>query len=277
MYCDFESSTPAAKRSGEALELVHAGPFRLIIDGGRDGPHNMARDEAMSQRSERPVVRFYAFRPATLSLGRFQAASTVDLERARRDGLSVVRRPTGGQAVLHDNELTYSVVIARSHVRDFRKREIYRLISDVLAEGMARFGVKAGFALTRAGSARNPDCFATTGEYELSTPDGRKLVGSAQATTRRACLQHGSIPLDGSFRRISEYLRAGAQGSGPGPTSLGEEIGRAVSLEEAAAVFASVFAESFGAEPSELTAAEEALSRSLVREKYGSDAWTLMY
>ena len=259
------------------MELVHEGPFRLIIDGGHDGPLNMARDEALSERSEQPVVRFYAFRPATLSLGRFQPASTVDIDGARRDGLSVVRRPTGGQAVLHDNELTYSVVLARSHVRDFRKRKIYRFISDVLAEGMGRLGITAGFALERRGSARNPDCFATTGEYELATADGRKLVGSAQATTRRACLQHGSIPLDGSFRRVSAYLRESAAGSGRTPTSIGEELGRSVDLDEAVAVFAAAFQGRFGAEPSQLSSEEESLARTLVSDKYGSDGWTLMY
>lgn len=259
------------------MQLVHDGPFRLIIDGGRDGPLNMARDEALSERSERPVVRFYAFRPATLSLGRFQPASTLDLERARRDGLSVVRRPTGGQAVLHDNELTYSVILARSHVRDLRKREVYRFVSDLLAEALSRFGIRAGFTLKRSGSPRNPDCFATTGEYELATPDGRKIIGSAQATTRRACLQHGSIPLDGSFRRIAAYLRSGAGGSGRTPTSIGEELGRPVPLEEAIAVFSEVFAQRVGAEPSTLSREEETLARTLAAEKYCSDRWNLLY
>lgn len=237
----------------------------------------MARDEALSERSGRPVVRFYAFRPATLSLGRFQPASTVDLDAARRDGLSIVRRPTGGQAVLHDNELTYSVILPRSHVRDLRKREIYRFVSGLLAEALLRLGVRAGFTLQRSGSARDPDCFATTGEFELATEDGRKLIGSAQATNRRACLQHGSIPLDGSFRRISAYLRAGAAGSGRTPTSIGEELGRAVALEEAIGVFAGVFAQRVGTEPSQLTPEEEALAGTLAVEKYGSDAWNLMY
>ncbi len=278
MYCGDESSARrSAQGSWGLLDLVHDGPFRLIIDGGTDGPLNMARDEALSERSARPVVRFYAFRPATLSLGRFQPAASVDIEAARRDGLAVVRRPTGGQAVLHDNELTYSVVLPRGRVRDLRKREVYRFVSEVLAEGLARFGIRAAFTLQRSGSPRNPDCFATTGEYELATADGRKLIGSAQATTRRACLQHGSIPLDGSFRRISAYLRSNPGGSGRTPASIGEEIGRPVSLEEAAAVFAEVFARRVGTETSALSPEEEALARSLAADKYASDGWTLMY
>jgi lipoate-protein ligase A len=259
------------------LEFVHEGPFRMIVDGAHDGAANMARDEALSERSERPAVRFYTFSPATLSLGRFQPASSVDVAGARRDGLCVVRRPTGGQAVLHDNELTYSVMLARAHLRDFRKREIYRFISELLADGLRRFGVAAGFSLQRRGSARNPDCFATTGEYELATADGRKIVGSAQATTRRACLQHGSIPLDGSFRRIGAYLRTPAADSGATPVSIGEALGRKVGLEEAVAVFAAAFARRLDLEASVLSPEEEALADRLVGDKFCRDEWNLRY
>jgi lipoyl(octanoyl) transferase len=237
----------------------------------------MARDEALGELSDRPVLRLYAFRPATLSLGRFQAAAGVDLERARADGLSIVRRPTGGQAVLHDNELTYSVVIVRHHVRDLRKREIYRFVSDVLADGLRALGIDARYTLERSGRVGNPDCFATTGEYELATPDGRKIVGSAQATTRRASVQHGSIPLDGSFRGIGRYLRTPEPGSGREPASLGELLGREVSLAEAIDVFTAAFAARVELEADRLTRDEEALAGELGDRKYGSDEWNLKY
>jgi lipoyl(octanoyl) transferase len=237
----------------------------------------MARDEALGELSDRPVLRLYAFRPATLSLGRFQAAAGVDLERARSDGLSIVRRPTGGQAVLHDNELTYSVVIVRHHVRDLRKREIYRFVSDVLADGLRSLGIDARYTLERSGRAGNPDCFATTGEYELATPDGRKIVGSAQATTRRASVQHGSIPLDASSRGIGRYLRAPGPGSGKEPASLGELLGRKVPLAEAIDVFTAAFAARVELEPDRLTPEEEALALELANRKYGSDEWNLKY
>jgi lipoate-protein ligase A len=272
-----QASTVIREGAKGPLDFVHEGPFRMIVDGARDGAANMARDEALGECTDRPAVRLYTFRPATLSLGRFQPASSVDVAAARGDGLSVVRRPTGGQAVLHDNELTYSVVLARAHVRDFRKREIYRFVSELLADGLRRFGIAAGFSLQRRGSARNPDCFATTGEYELATSDGRKIVGSAQATTRRACLQHGSIPLDDSFRRIGAYLRTPAGETGPTPVSIGEALGRAVSLEEAVAVFAAAFARRLDLEASVLSPDEELLANKLVAEKYGRDEWNLRY
>jgi lipoyl(octanoyl) transferase len=237
----------------------------------------MARDEALGELSHRPVLRLYQFTPATLSLGRFQASAGVDLRQARADGLSIVRRPTGGQAVLHDNELTYSVVIVRSHVRDLRKREIYRLVSDILADGLRSLGIEARYALERSGGSGNPDCFATTGEYELATPDGRKIVGSAQATTRRASVQHGSIPLDGSFKGIARYLRAPAPGSGREPVSLGELLGRDVPVAEAIDVFSAAFAARVRLEPDRLADDEEALARELAQHKYGSDEWNLKY
>ena len=118
--------------------------------------------------------------------------------------------------MLHDDEVTYSVVLSRAHLRPFSKRVIHRFIADILVDVVGTLGVPATCTSTRTGSLHNPNCFETSGAYEISTLDGSKLVGSAQLITRTASLQHGSVPLSGRYRRISRYLRTGGGPSLPG-------------------------------------------------------------
>ena len=238
----------------------------------------MAVDEALGDSAAMgPIVRFYTWSPPAVSVGRFQRADTVDLAAVRSEGLGFVRRPTGGQAVLHDRELTYSVCLAREHARPFRKREVYRFISGILVDALSRLGIGAHFSETRRGSASDPNCFATTGEYEVVGASGRKLIGSAQATNREGCLQHGSIPLDGSFRDVAALLKAPPVTSDPQPASLGEEAGRPVSMEETIDAFRDAFAARMPLSPSDLSEDEWNLAQSIRRDRYNQDAWNLMY
>jgi lipoate-protein ligase A len=261
------------------VNITYDGPFRLIESYGLSGPQNMAIDEALGAHSPggAPVLRLYSFVPPTVSLGRFQSAETVDREAITADGLDMVRRPTGGQAVLHDAELTYSVAIARDHVDRFFKREVYRLISRVLVQALSQLGIPATFSDVRTGPARHPNCFATVGEYEVVSNRGRKLIGSAQITRREGCVQHGSIPLDGTFRRIERYIRGALPPTGPVPASVGEELGRRVSLHELADVVKEAFAREVGLVPSTLSKKEEKSAEDLCRKKYATDEWTLKY
>jgi lipoate-protein ligase A len=261
------------------VELIYDGPFRLIESYARPGPENMAVDEALGIHAPEgaPVLRLYTFSPATVSLGRFQRVATVDRQAIEADGLGFVRRPTGGQAVLHDAELTYSVAIARTHVNRFLKREVYRLVSRVLVQALSVLGVGAAFSDVRTGAARHPNCFATVGEYEVVAPGGRKLVGSAQTTHREGCLQHGSIPLNGSFRRVERYIRGATPAAGTQPTSVGEELGREVSLSDLADAVKGAFDAEVGLQPSVLSDRERATAEELCRERYASEQWTLKY
>ncbi len=181
-----------------------AAGFRLVVHPKMEGRLDMAIDEALAEavgsgRSAQ-VVRLYGFSPPTLSLGRFQRTEGVLLEeRLAQDGVTLVRRPTGGHAVLHDDELTYSVVLSKELIAeqlgDSRKQTVYGFIAEILLAGLQRLGIQAGINASRQGDLRNPDCFRSAGEFEIAAPDGRKLIGSAQMTTRTAILQHGSIPM----------------------------------------------------------------------------------
>jgi lipoate-protein ligase A len=261
--------------------------FRLLRDAPRHGQENMAIDEALLEsvgdgRSP-PTLRLYGFAPPTLSLGRFQkAGELIDRQALERDRLILVRRPTGGQAVLHDRELTYGVLLAREHLEPFGKREIYRFIADLLLAGLEAIGIRGRSSLERRGSPHNPDCFRATGQYEIADLGERKLIGSAQVLSRRAALQHGAIPLDGSYRRISRYLRSSGEEDHGQPASLGEELGREVGFAEAQEAFgrgAALALRKLGPalEPGELSPAELARSAELLAEKYSRDEWNLAY
>jgi lipoyl(octanoyl) transferase len=187
--------------------------WRLILHFREPAPgaRNMAVDHALLhsvQQGSPPVLRLYAWQPACLSFGRNQhAAGTYDEARIRAAGIDIVRRPTGGLAVLHDRELTYTVAAPAEPLGG--PRAAYCLINEALVDALRRLGVPAAVAVAR--HAPNPildtaaPCFQAPapGEVEVA---GRKLVGSAQRCERRVLLQHGSILLDGSQADVATFL-----------------------------------------------------------------------
>ena len=179
--------------------------FRLLVDETATPAENMAKDEALLRRviagESEPCVRFYQWRPAGLSLGRFQKIDRgVDLKACEEYGVEIVRRLTGGEAVLHDDEITYSIVIPLNHPR-FDGRGIvdtYRTISRALVRGLELTGVSstmAGQAPTRPDPEGQGVCFYTPTVFEI-VAGGKKIIGSAQTRERMVILQHGSIPIE---------------------------------------------------------------------------------
>lgn len=175
--------------------------LRLLDTAPASGAWNMAVDEVLAEtvRTGGPsVLRFYRWAPACLSLGRNQPAyGRYDLEQIRARGLDVVRRPTGGRAVLHDCELTYSVVLPAEQFPS--PRTAYAAINRGLVAGLRRLGVPARLQPRTAGRAPTPSiapCFKDPTQGEVIAA-GRKLLGSAQRRDRGVLLQHGSLPLRG--------------------------------------------------------------------------------
>jgi lipoyl(octanoyl) transferase len=193
-----------------------AATWRLILGTGRadaaPGAINMAVDQALLesvQRGSGPVLRFYSWAPACLSFGRNQPARELyDAGRAAEAGIDIVRRPTGGMAVLHDREVTYSVLAPARSVGG--PRAAYASINRALVDGLLALGIPAEQAVR--GGARGPlhqasaPCFEVPAAGEV-TAGGRKLVGSAQRCERGALLQHGSILLSGAQTRVLDLLR----------------------------------------------------------------------
>jgi lipoate-protein ligase A len=259
-------------------------PWRVIVDGFEDGALNLAIDEAILEAYDRadpkppPTLRLYSWRPAALSLGRSQRAEgSFDARVLARERIDLVRRPTGGGAVLHELERTYAVVGALG-VPPFSGGVIatYRSIAGALARGLARLGVAAVPAEpTRGGSReRSVSCFERLGAWEMAA-NGRKLVGSAQARRRGAFLQHGSIPLSLDPPRLEMVL--GVAVDATRFIDLESARGAAVdpSALDAACVFG--FEETFATRlvPGPLTEGESLRAAELRCWKYDSLAWTM--
>jgi len=191
---------------------VQAQSWRLLPTSCDGGARNMAIDEALLERYAHascplaPTLRFYSWSQPTLSLGRHQDYGDHRPDVARELGVDVVRRPTGGRAVLHEHEQTYALV-ARLDTAPFDQGVVanYRRIAQALSAAMRSLGVAAKAEGARQSRTPSADCFAVASLHEI-TVDGRKLIGSAQLRRRRAFLQHGSILIRPDPRRLARLL-----------------------------------------------------------------------
>ncbi len=245
----------------------------------------MALDEALLLGRLRnrtpPTIRFFAWRPPTISLGYGQSIDgSIDLDEATRMGIGLVRRPTGGSAILHegpDLELTYSVVGA---AEDFFGADdlltTYRWIGTALATGLSLLGAAAEMVPVQPSNPASMPafCFARTGSYELEV-GGRKLVGSAQRRQGTAFLQHGSVMLGAALGRLRRVFPAEVDPP-EGMTTLEAVLGWRPSFAETADALGAGFRDAHGItlEPGGLDLAETALAESLAREKYATVRWT---
>jgi len=264
--------------------------WRMIISEPADGAWNMAVDEAILEASARsevpPTLRLYAWDPPCLSLGYAQPVSDVDLDRLQARGWDLVRRPTGGRAILHTDELTYSVCGPESEpALSGDILSSYQRLSAAILAALENIGL-AVQALPQEkaapGAAPEPVCFEVPSNYEI-TVNGKKLVGSAQSRRKGAVLQHGTLPLHGDLTRIVQVLsfrdEAGRQNAGERllarAATVESSLGAAVPWTSAAEAFAAAFTRrlNLDLQPGELTAAEHARAEELVAEKYGSPAW----
>ena len=259
--------------------------FRLLVTAPMSGAANMAVDEALLLSRLRalgpPTIRFFGWRPPTISLGYGQLLDgRIDFAAASHMGIGLVRRPTGGSAILHagpDLELTYSVVAASG---DFPGADdlstTYRWIGAALAAGLQRLGAPVEMVPAQpSDNAMMPAfCFLRTGSYELEV-EGRKLVGSAQRRRGAGFLQHGSVMLGAEPDRLRRVFPAELDPLS-GMTTLDTVLGRRPSFDETAEALARGFHDTHGIDLCRggLDAGETALVESLTREKYATTAWT---
>jgi lipoate-protein ligase A len=256
--------------------------WRLIRDGAHDGAWNMAVDEAILEAYETartplpPTLRLYAWRPAAVSIGKSQGiAGTHDASALAAEGLDLVRRPTGGEAVLHEHERTYAFV-AHGGAPPFGGGPVdaYRALSGALVAGLRRLAIEARAEEPREGPARRGAiCFQRMGAWEIAA-GGRKLIGSSQFRRRRAFLQHGSVPIRLDAHRLAAVTGAAIEGSRF--TDLESAAGRALTIEEIDAALAGGFEEAFGVRlvPGALDEREALRAAELRCWKYDSMAWT---
>jgi len=214
--------------------------WRLLLAEPRSGAENMARDSALQARAARSgetVFSIYSWTRPTLSFGRHQPATGLyDIEKIRSANVDVVRRPTGGRAILHDHEVTYSVTAPLKDAAPLR--ETYSRINRILLDGLGRLGVGVELASPgeRAAAPSMRPCFETPGEGEL-VASGSKLVGSAQWRDESALLQHGSILVEDDQSSLTSFVTPGAGSRSeliPQPATLHALLGRSPNVAEVA-------------------------------------------
>jgi len=259
--------------------------FRLLVTEPVDGAANMALDEALLlgrlRHGSPPTLRFFAWSPPTISLGYGQRLDgRIDEQAAEALGLGLVRRATGGSAILHEGpalEITYSVAAGAG---DFEGAgdllETYRWIGAGLLAGLRHLGAPVDMVPVQPSdpAAMPAFCFARTGSFELEV-EGKKLVGSAQRRQGSAFLQHGAIMLGAEPARLRRVFPA-EHDPLAGMTTLEAVLGRRPSFDEAAEALAEGFRSAHGLvlTPGGLSEDETALAAMLEREKYATDEWT---
>ncbi|UXV54644.1 lipoate--protein ligase family protein [Staphylococcus aureus] len=268
--------------------------WNFINTGSKDPYYNMAMDEALLNFVSRgeidPVIRFYTWNPATLSIGYFQRLQKeIDIDKVKEKGFGLVRRQTGGRGVLHDKELTYSVIVPESHPNmPSTVTEAYRVISQGLLEGFKNLGFDTYFAVPKTPEERqklkqprSSVCFDAPSWYELVV-EGRKIAGSAQTRQKGVILQHGSIlqdiDIDELFdmfiyknERLKLKMKEAFVEKAVAINDISDEHITISQMEEA---FENGFKKGLNIElkPLELTEAQLAEVEKLT-EKYRSDEW----
>lgn len=253
------------------------------------GAWNMAVDEATLEAVGRgeslPTLRLYAWNPPCLSLGYAQPFTDVDLPRLQARGWEVVRRPTGGRAVLHTDELTYSVIAPPDEPRvTGTVLESYQRLAAALVEALRLLSLPVAMQ-ERSGRnsfTANPVCFETPSTYEI-TVDGKKLIGSAQARRQEGVLQHGSLPLTGDLTRILQVLVFPDEASRSRAavhlleraTTVETALRRAVTWTEAAQAFQTALSKilTLNLHNADLSPTEKKRAEELVTSKYAHAAW----
>ena len=213
--------------------------WRLLVSAPSTGAENMALDEALMLHARATgnwIFRLYAWSEPTISFGRNQTArDRYDLDRLAARGLAVVRRPTGGRAILHDREITYSVTAPVEEAGDLRAS--YERINRLVVAGLENLGVYPTMAerRQRAAAPGMAPCFDEPSAGELVL-NGRKLAGSAQWRSEGALLQHGSILIEDDQSLLAE-LASTPQRAIPRPATLLEALGERPTLERVATAF----------------------------------------
>ena len=267
--------------------------WRLIKSHPAKGAWNMAVDEAILQSVGQgifpPTLRLYSWNPPCLSLGYAQPISDVDIPSIKSLGWDLVRRPTGGRAILHTDELTYSVIAPHTEPRlAGGVLESYKRISQALLFALRILNIPAEALPLPNNFEPNtketkPVCFEVPSKYEI-TINGKKLIGSAQARKKTGILQHGTLPLYGDLIRITHVLsfnderdRLNAEKRLLSHACTVETfLGKRITWGTAAQAFIQAFSQILKLDliPSELSNEETEMATKLMQSKYSNSEWT---
>lgn len=262
--------------------------WRLIDSNYNDGFYNMAVDEALFRSviegKSPPTIRFYRWKPPTVTLGYFQdMEKEIETHICQKKGIQVVRRLTGGRAILHDQELTYSITanekekqVAGSIIESYLK------ISQALVNGLKIYGIDVEMMARPSKEKGSAACFDAPSWHEIVWK-GRKLVGSAQTRKQGFLLQHGSLPVSLDVKLLFELLKIPNEqlkerlkkNFQQKAVSLEEITGRAVDYKKLIEALVQGFSETFRIKLvlDELSKEERVIAKNLKETKYGQKAW----
>ncbi len=265
--------------------------WRLIVNAPAEGAWNMAVDEAILESTanclQPTTLRLYSWNPFCLSLGYAQSIADIDENRLSKRGWNVVRRPTGGKAILHADELTYSICASQDdpHVQG-SVLESYQHLSKGLMAALQNIGLTANSEPHKAPSERNttkPICFEIPSDYEI-TLNEKKIIGSAQARKKNGVLQHGAIPLFGDITRITEVLQYSNEKERAvsrtlllnHATTLEEQAGQKITWKKLAHALINGFGNALAVEirTGHLSELERRRAKQILEEKYANPEWT---
>ncbi|TEU01652.1 MAG: lipoate--protein ligase family protein [Anaerolineales bacterium] len=273
------------------MNEAHPSHWRLIQSPPSSGGWNMALDEAILEAVGRgeslPTLRLYAWDPPCISLGVAQSVHDVDLKRLRTKRWNLVRRSTGGRAILHTDELTYAVIapINNPHVIG-GVLDSYRHLSAGLVAGLQHMGMSVGIEPEKQLTEEergNPVCFQAPSAYEITVKQ-RKLLGSAQVRRRFGILQHGTLPLKGDITRICEVLQFNSEEDRISAidalrnraATVEDLLGEPLSWERAAEAMSEGFRQALDLqlESGDPSSAEVTRAEDLLRERFANSQWT---
>lgn len=267
-----------------------------FLNSGKCSPsYNMALDEALldwhSEGLIPPVIRFYEWEPATVSIGYFQqAARDINLAAVREQGLGFVRRPTGGRAVLHEHELTYSIIVTEDYPNmPATVTEAYRVLSEGLLLGFQNLGMEAYFSVPQTEEQqqdlkkpKSAVCFDAPSWYELVV-EGKKVAGSAQTRQKGVILQHGAILLKLDLEKLlsvfnfaSDEVKEKMRSKLPQKAvAMDTLIDREVTIDECVTAFKKGFAEALDISFELMVLTSEQLNyvEDIEKRKYANDDW----
>ncbi len=260
--------------------------YRLLPSINESGPMQMAIDEAVviscSEGKSPPTLRFHTFAPPAITIGYHQEIETFDVDEIREKGFDFVRRLTGGTAVLHKNDLVYSLVLPEFSLPS-KITDAYNYLSDGLVNGLKELGLSAK-KRNSTSKKRKASCYLNSNPYDIVVNE-KKISGNAQARISGVVLQHGTIIIENNFPNLFDCLacsdrqrRNFLETANRTVTSVEKELGRKPSIAEVEEAMISGFRTLFSQKgisfrENSLTDYERTLAGKLAQEKHSTNMW----
>lgn len=250
--------------------------FDFIPYNNLSAEENMALDETLftsvKEGKRHAVFRVYGWDKPSITIGYFQKSETLNMERCSEYQVPVIRRMTGGRAVYHHHEITYSLFLKGEEHFLMQKKKLFSKLSEIILEGLAGIGLEGSISIKTLGEAKNPNCFKTTSVCEIVSPRGDKLVGSALLVQRDSIMRQGSIPLSDSYKRLTFFIKSASENKSDQLIDSNINSKKDHKLIER---FISGIKRKINLKESKLSSDEIKMMNDLVKDKYHQDFWNL--